>query len=462
MTPLVPIAMFGWIPVVILAFAVLPPRRAVISTFLVAWLFLPMVGYDLPGLPDYTKTSATCVGVLLAAALFDGNRFLSFRPRLIDVPMAVWCVVPYFSLTSYGWGAYEGLATILSTTVAWGLPYFIGRLYFNDLRAIRELAIGIFIGGLGYVPLCLFEIRFSPQLHALVYGFHQHEWIQTLRGGGYRPTVFMQHGLAVGTFMCTASLVGLWLWRTKSLRTVMGVPILWPTLVLVATAVLCKSSGATVLMLIGVGVLWWTKWFRKPLAVMALIGVPTAYILARTVGGWSGHELVDLAGLISQDREGSLQTRLNSETALWTLVQPQLWVGAGRFVYCLERVNNEGFGVIPDGMWIIALGCNGLIGLAAFVGILTLPPALLLRRLKTRFWAHPAVGAAAVCAVVVALYLIDCLFNAMTNPILLLAAGGVASIATLRDPFAGLARAAPAAPPRGPSRPPAPAIPRFA
>jgi hypothetical protein len=446
--------MFGWIPMVLLLFAALPPRRAVISAFLVAWLFLPMVGYDLPGLPDYTKTSATCAGVLLAAAIFDGARFLRFRPRFVDVPIAVWCLIPFFSAVSYGWGLYEGFASILNQTVQWGMPYFIGRLYFDDLRSIRELAIGVFIGGLVYTPLCLFEIRFSPQLHSMVYGFHQHSWIQTLRGGGYRPTVFMQHGLAVGTFMCTAALIGLWLWRTKALRSIMGVPSLWLAVAVAGTAVLCKSSGATVLMLLGIAILWATKWIRRPFLAAMLVATPAAYILLRTIAGWSGQELIDLARMISDERGNSLQSRLNSESVLWALVQPQLWVGSGRFIYSLQRINNEGPGVIPDGMWIIALGCNGLIGLAAFVGVLTLPPALLLRKVKARFWAHPAVAAAAVLAVVVALYMVDCLFNAMNNPILLLAAGGVASIASLRDPFVGLARRAPApARPIEPSRP---------
>ncbi len=330
MTPLVPIAMFGWIPVVLLAFAVLPARRAVIAAFLIAWLFLPMVGYDLPGLPDYTKTSATCAGVMLAAALFDGARFLRYRARLVDVPVAIWCIVPYFSAVSYGWGAYEGVASVLNQTVSWGLPYLIGRLYFDDLRAMRELAIGVFIGGLVYTPLCLFEIRFSPQLHSLIYGFHQHSWIQTLRGGGYRPTVFMQHGLAVGTFMCTAALIGLWLWRTRAIRSLMGVPVVWLALLVTATAVLCKSSGATVLMGIGIAVLWWTRWFRRPWAAAVLALAPALYIAMRTVGGWSGHDLVDLASLISVDRANSLQSRLNSESVPWALLQPQPLVGSGR------------------------------------------------------------------------------------------------------------------------------------
>jgi hypothetical protein len=31
-----------------------------LTSYLFAWLFLPMAGYKVEGLPDYTKTSATC------------------------------------------------------------------------------------------------------------------------------------------------------------------------------------------------------------------------------------------------------------------------------------------------------------------------------------------------------------------------------------------------------------------
>ena len=37
----------------------------------------------------------------------------------------------------------------------------------------------------------------SPQLHFMTYGFYQHEFTQVVRMGGYRPMVFLQHGIAV-------------------------------------------------------------------------------------------------------------------------------------------------------------------------------------------------------------------------------------------------------------------------
>jgi hypothetical protein len=207
--------MFGWIPTVLGLFATFDGRRAVITAFLVAWLFLPVVSYTLPGLPDYTKMTATCWGILLATAIFDSRKLLSLKMRAVDIPLIIMCLSPFASSISNDLGSYDGLSEALFKTVVWGFPYVIGRIYFSDLAGVRALAIGFFIGGIIYTPFCFFENLMSPQLHRMFYGFHQHSFAQTYRWGGWRPMVFMEHGLMVGMWMATASLVGLWLWRNR-------------------------------------------------------------------------------------------------------------------------------------------------------------------------------------------------------------------------------------------------------
>ena len=149
------ILMFSWIPIVFGIFGLFPPRRAVLISFIAGWMFLPMFGYQLTGFPDYTKVTATSIGVLLAAFIFDGARLFSFRIKLVDLPMFAFCLVPLFSSLNNGLGLYNGLSSCLQQTVTWGLPWYIGRCYFSDLEGMRELAIGIFIGGLVYLPFCL-------------------------------------------------------------------------------------------------------------------------------------------------------------------------------------------------------------------------------------------------------------------------------------------------------------------
>ncbi len=117
---LVPLVMFGWIPVVLILCALLPTRRAVIASFVIAWMFLPEYQYHIQGLPAYSKMSATCGGVLLAALFFDISKLLSFRPSWIDLPMVVWCLCPGASSLSNGLGLYDGVSAAFAQTVTVG------------------------------------------------------------------------------------------------------------------------------------------------------------------------------------------------------------------------------------------------------------------------------------------------------------------------------------------------------
>src|SRR5256885_744255 len=161
------LALFAWIPLCMVLFAVLRPRHAVIAAYIGAWLFLPVYGIDLPGLPPYSKVSASAYGVLFGAALFDLDRLLSFRPRWFDLPMAV-----------------------------------------------------------------------------------------------------MQHGLACAMWMTTSTIVGVWLWTSGALKRIGFVPMYLLVLPLLVTAVLCKSAGALILLLAGLGTFYWVKWFRNAIPLL--------------------------------------------------------------------------------------------------------------------------------------------------------------------------------------------------
>lgn len=429
MTPLVPITLFGWPLVVLALFTVLPPRRAVIVGMLGAWLFLPMAGYPLPGLPDITKMSITCVTVFLGTAVFDAGRFSRLRWSWVDLAMIAWVLVPLPSAVTSGYGAYEGFSGILNQLVSWGMPYVIGRLYFSDAEGLRELAMGVFVGGLVYVPLVLFEARMSPQLHTWVYGFHQHSFGQAKRLGGWRPTVFMQHGLAVAMFMGTAAVCGLWLWTAGKVRAVRiwggSVPTWIPAIGLFAVAAACRSSYALLLMLGGTGALLASRVLSTRVILMGMLLIAPLYIAARTVGGWDGQLLRDAAAVMGQDREGSLGVRLDSEDALWRWVQGNVRLGRGRLSDLMSADRDEWGRFIPDGLWLIALGKYGMAGLAAMLGVLLLPPGVYLLRNRPRELMGAEAAGATVLATVLVLYAMDNLLNAMVNPIYLLAAGGM-------------------------------------
>lgn len=429
MTPLVPITMFGWIPVVVALFLKLKPRHAVTVAFIAAWLFLPVVKYSLPGLPDYTKMTATCWGIFIAAFLFDQQRMLAFRPRVVDLPMILWCLCPIASSLTNELGLYDGISAALENTVVWGFPFLIGRLYFSNLEGIREFALGIFYGGLVYMPLCLLENTMSPQLHRWVYGFHQRSFAQTIRFGGWRPMVFMEHGLMVGLWLASASLTSFWLWTTGTMKRIKNVPFVWFMLALFFTSVMARSFGALALLAMGVGILYVVKKFNAKIMVVFLIIIPMMYISTRATGAWDGYNLQEfIAYNISYERAMSLWTRMENENILVekALQRPLFgWGGWGRSRVFDEEGNDI---TVTDGLWIIILGQRGLVGLGLFTLSLLLPIISFYKLYSAKSWVKPQVAPAVVLAVLLGIYTIDNLLNAMVNPIFAVIAGGLAGL----------------------------------
>jgi len=423
--------MFGWIGVVLLLFSQLPPRRAVIASFVVGWLFLPMYKYELPG-PDYTKASATCFSVLLAALIFDSRRLLSlsYFPAVADIPMIVWCLCPMASAISNSpdLTLYDGLSAVFEQTVTWGLPYLIGRIYVGHLVGLKELAVALFIGGLLYLPLCMIEMRFSPQLHNWIYGFHQKDFGQSIRENGYRPMVFMEHGLAVAMFMTTATIAGIWLWKTGAIRQFAGMSIVYLVAPLLGVTVMLKSAAALIFLFAGLAALVVGQIFRTRLLITGILLIPAIYVTARIVGEWDAPEVVaTVREKAGEARAQSLEYRLENERLIAERVERHPTFGWGLFGRAFVKDSRGNIVSTPDSLWIIALGQTGIVGLAA-LGALMIPVAIVLWRLPLNGWSDRNYVGVVVAAVLLALYALDNLLNNMPNPIFLLALGGVSGL----------------------------------
>ncbi len=431
MNPLVPLVMFGWIPAVLYLFMRFPAQWAIVASFITAWLFLPLAEFPLPGLPDYTKMSATCYGILLATFIFDAKRFSSFQLSWLDLPMLIWCVCPFASSISNSLGPYDGFSAALLQTVTWGVPYFLGRIYLNNLNGLRRLAIGIFAGGLIYIPLCLVETRIGPQLHLWIYGFTQtFDWGTAIRYGGYRPTVFMQTGLMVGAWMMAAALIGVWLWKAGVIRQLWAIPIGWLVAALLVTFVLIKSTGAWFLLAIGIVILFLARCFRTAFVLLLLIVSISVYLYFGVTGIYITDQVASsISGVVPEERVESLEFRFNNEELLSDKARERIifgWGGWGR-----NRIYDEwGKDIsITDSLWIIAFGANGAVGLLSLTASLLLPVIGFLRRYPASLWFNPKVAPAAALAVLLTLYMLDCLLNAMINPIYTLVCGGIAGVA---------------------------------
>ena len=270
---LVPIALYGWLPVVFLVFNGLRGHRGIVAAYVAAWLFLPSTGIPFSGLPDYTKVTATTIGTLLAILVLEPRRLLSVRLHWGDLFMIVFCLCPLASAQANHLGLWDGSSNVLNLILPWGLPYLFGRIYFDSFDKITDLAKGIFFGGLVYIPFCLIEVRMSPQFYNWTYG-PRLTTLHSYRYGGWRPVVYLESGLELGMWMTAASLVGIALWQSGAFRRLYGLKIRYVVGALLLTTLLCKSTGALMLLIFGVGLLMAARWFRHPWPVFVAGMIP--------------------------------------------------------------------------------------------------------------------------------------------------------------------------------------------
>lgn len=454
---LVPITLALFVPAALGLVAWLGPRRGVVVSLLAGWLLLPSFDGKIAVPFLATKAMFVPVVVLGAALAFDLRNWQRLRPRWIDVPMVVFCAEPFVTSMVNGLGAYDGAQAVFQITSTWGVPYLLGRVYLGTPRAIGELADGLVLAALAYVPLALWEVRMSPNLHLWTYGYHPMDFLQAVRFGGFRPNVFLSHGLMLGMVMSTASLVAWWLWRTRARTRLLGLSYGWWVAVLVGTTVLAKSTGAILLLIAGIAVMEGTRRLAAPWLVLALLLAPSGYAAAR-IAGWSGEGILELSERwVDTDRASSLKYRMDNEDALVAKAMERPGLGWGR--WGRSRIYDEdGRDIsVTDGMWIITLGVSGLVGLVALALFQALPALALLRRFPSRFWGDPRIAAAAALAVAVLLWAVDNVLNAMVTPLPQLMAGAVIALSRVpREAPRRRARAVAARPAAAATRAPAP------
>jgi len=423
------IAILGWAPLILVLFSLLPARRAVVVGSIASWLLLPSVGIDLPGIPEYSKTTAATTGILFATLFFESNRLLAFRLRWFDLPMILWSLCPFISSLTNDLGLYNGLSGVFSHMTQWFLPYLVGRLYLTDAEGLREFVIGTITGAVCLIPFALFEIRMSPKLMGMVYGFG---WFEGTRYGGYRPRVFFSTAIEFGLWMNCMTVLAWWHWQTGNLKYLLRLPGGVVFAALLITTIACRATSAMVLNLFGLAALWHAWWTKKKWAMWGLLLLSPIYYGIRIADIWSGRGAVEVSRvLINEERASSLEYRLEMEDLFIAKAWQRPifgWGGWGR-----NNVFDGGTQVtVVDGRWIFALGVFGIVGLIGMTTALLLPSALFLRRFPVQQWDRPDLVSAAGIALVLIIFCLDGLINGMLNILYVIAAGGLANIVSGR------------------------------
>jgi O-antigen ligase len=257
--------------------------------------------------------------------------------------------------------------------------------------------------------------------------------------------VFMSHGLQLAFFVFTAATAATGLWRA-GVR-LLGFPTGWIAAGLTLILLGVRSLAAAVYGAVALPAVALLRPRLQLGLAAAVVGLTLIYPMLRGANLFPTATVVELSARVDAARAASLATRFAYEDQLLARASERLWFGWGTWarnrVYDLETGENRS---VTDGDWIIRLGTQGAVGLAATFGLL-LGPVLSAFRRRGRLTSGAEWVVVAATAWIVALSGVDLLPNAMLTPLLVLFSGALAGVmeGTRRRPVPRPAARRPAA-----------------
>jgi len=358
-------------------------QTATLWTILGGFMFLPVkTEVDLPMIPALGKHTIPVVSALIGC-WFIKNQHISYIKELgkIKYLVILLIITPFITSTLNGdvliigdrfikgLTYYDGLSAMINQFLLI-TPFFIGRQFFKTYDDHLLMFKLLVVAGLLYSLLMLFEIRMSPQLHTWIYGYFPHSSFgQQIRDGGFRPVVFMGHGLLVSffTFVVLFSAIILWNNRIKT-RTI---PPSVASCCLFVVLVLCKSVASLLYGLFAFTILKVVKPKAQYKVAIILVCLAMFYPAMSIMNVFPHQAISNIATSYDKERAQSLIFRFDNEQRLLNHGRERFffgWGGWGR-----NRVYSEETGrdiSVTDGGWIITFGQFGLFGFIAVYGLL--------------------------------------------------------------------------------------------
>ncbi len=414
----------------------LDPARALIWTVLGGYLIMPpLTVINFPIIPDLDKTTIPNL-IAWYCALYIARDKISFLPegRIGKALILMYILSPFATVLTntdalyFGAGSVQGMkiydsaAAVANQFIAL-LPFFLARRYLGTPEGMRAVIEALVLAGLWYSVPMLIEARFSPQMNVWVYGFFQHDFFQTIRQGGYRPVVFLPHGLWVAFFALMCLLAALVCLRDAA--TEQRTKAMVAALYLAFMLFVCKSAGVTVYALCLAPLLLLASWRVQVMVAGMVTLVVISYPILRGLHLVPLQQIVDFANGFSADRAGSLQFRIDNEEELLARAQEKAWFGWGGYgrAFLHDPITGQ-MTTIADGAWIIVMGTYGWLGFIAEFGLTGLPLLIMGRAALSRH-GLPFSRYTAGLALILAANMVDLLPNATHIPFTWLMAGGL-------------------------------------
>ena len=366
-------------------------RKAIIWSILAGLLLLPVrTGFDAPGFPNLDKTLIPNLSVLLWSIIFARHKIIVIpRSKILIGLMLLYSLSPFFTMLNNqepvrlsvsslpGMNFYDA-TTIFVQQLINLLVFLIGYSSFKTVSDIRDILKALVMAALVYSIPILWEVRFSPQLHAQLYGFSPSDFGQQMRASGFRATVFLGHGLAVAIFVGMAIVAAIGLWRDRT--RVFGLSGAAYSMYLVLILILCKSLGALILATI-FGISSYLLRYRNMISLLAISGlIVLAYPVLRGAGLIPINAIAEISAEFSTDRAASLQTRIDNEELLLEKAAEKPIFGWGTWgrgrIYKTDWSGKYNYdATITDGTWIIIISSFGWLGYIASFGLIAYPTA---------------------------------------------------------------------------------------
>lgn len=372
-----------WPIVSLVLFASRPAISGLLWTILGAQLLLPVgAAFKVPGVPQFDKATLGNVTALAGVWLFSKAKpKLNYGFGWVELLLLLFVTTPFvtsllnndFVVLADGvipsLGAYDGLSAMAAQALM-VIPFVLGRSILRSPAANNAILSTLCIAGLLFSIGILIEVKFSPQLHIWIYGYFPSEFYQEVRAGGFRPVVFMGHGLVASFFLMTTVVAATAIWRTQK---VLGSLPLGPiTAYLALILLLCKSAGAALMGAILSPLVKVSSPTVQIRIAMLLTTIALGYPIIRASNLLPTRDLVAAAAsTLGPERADSLNTRFQQEEQLLGRALQKPVFGWGRWgrsrIYSNELDKDIS---ITDGRWIITLGQFGIIGFVAEFGLL--------------------------------------------------------------------------------------------